>query len=120
MIIDGTEQILRQNPFEPHPWLWSGGLQTIIGSRQRREFPWGWTNCCHETLTLSDGSQVAVEFLILDPDAPTLGAIHGMSGSSRSLYMQALSHKAFRRGWNFLLLNLYVQTSILTTVKQLE
>jgi predicted alpha/beta-fold hydrolase len=114
MSLEATRQILseaanhlQEHPFRSHSWLWSGGLQTIVGSRQRREFPWGWKECEKNLLTLADGSRVRVEFLLSEPEAPTLVAIHGMSGSSRSLYMQAFSHKAFHNGWNFLLLNLY-------------
>ena len=36
-------------------------------------------------------------------------AVHGMGGSSQSTYMQGLSHKAHREGWNAILLNLYNQ-----------
>jgi hypothetical protein len=36
---------------------------------------------------------------------PTLLALHGLEGSSEAHYMRGLAHKAWRRGWNAVLLN---------------
>jgi predicted alpha/beta-fold hydrolase len=36
---------------------------------------------------------------------PTLVALHGLEGSSDAHYMRGLAHKAWRRGWNAVLLN---------------
>jgi predicted alpha/beta-fold hydrolase len=82
-------------------------LQTIVGSQQRRQFPWGWKNCSEESLKLGDGAEVKIKFHIIDSERPTLLAVHGMSGSSESGYMLALSHKASLQGWNFILPSLY-------------
>jgi predicted alpha/beta-fold hydrolase len=38
-------------------------------------------------------------------DAPTLMALHGLEGSSEAHYMRGLAAKAWRRGWNAVLLN---------------
>ena len=106
-LLVGAENHLGDNPFLPHRWLRNGNLQTVVGSQQRRQFPWGWAKCKTDRLELGNGSQVDVTYLVRDARRPTLIAIHGMAGSSQSLYMQALSHKAFRQGWNFALPSLY-------------
>jgi predicted alpha/beta-fold hydrolase len=36
---------------------------------------------------------------------PTLLVLHGLEGSSEAHYMRGLAHKAWRRGWNAVLLN---------------
>ncbi|MEO8483613.1 MAG: alpha/beta fold hydrolase [Acidobacteriota bacterium] len=38
-------------------------------------------------------------------ERPTLVALHGLEGSSRVHYMRGLADKAYRRGWNAVLLN---------------
>lgn len=96
-----------RRPFVPHPWLWTGHLQTVAASQQRRKFSWGWTQCSEDLVKLGNGSEVGIRFVVRDRQAPTLIAIHGMSGSSDSGYMLALSHKAYRAGWNFILPTLY-------------
>lgn len=59
-------------------------------------------------LSLSNGCQIGIIHVPgRRASSPTLIAIHGMSGSTNSGYMQAFSHKAFREGWGAVLLNLY-------------
>jgi len=107
LILARARSNLQENPFVPHSLLRWGHLQTIVGSQQRRQFPWGWKNCSEEVLELGDGVKVKIRFRVTDSERPTLLAIHGMSGSSESGYMLALSHKASLRGWNFILPSLY-------------
>jgi len=106
-ILSAASVNLRENPFVPHPLLRNGHFQSVVGSQQRRQFPWGWQHCQEEFLKLKDGSEVKNKFLVDDGRRPTLIVIHGMSGSSESGYMLALSHKAYNQGWNFLLPSLY-------------
>ncbi len=58
-------------------------------------------------MDLRDGSQVLALGIWQSQCSPTLVLVHGMGGSSRSTYMLGLSHKAYREGWNVVLLNLY-------------
>jgi len=106
-ILSAASVNLRENPFVPHPLLRNGHFQSVVGSQQRRQFPWGWKHCHEEILELEDGSEVKSKFLVDDGRRPTLIVIHGMSGSSESGYMLALSHKAYVQGWNFVLPSLY-------------
>ncbi len=100
-------ECLEQRPFRPHPALWNGHLQTIVGSRQRRSFEWGWKACVTETITLSDRAVIRAEVVFSDDASPTLVAVHGMGGSADSVNMLGLSHKAYLEGWNSVRLSLY-------------
>jgi predicted alpha/beta-fold hydrolase len=106
-ILSCARSNLEENPFVCHPMLRPGHFQTIVGSQQHRRFPWGWQDCSEELVELSDGAQVKIKLRVVDAQRPTLMAIHGMSGSNTSGYMLALSHKASRKGWNFILPSLY-------------
>lgn len=97
----------RQHPFRPHPLLPNGHLQTLAASQMKRRFPWGWRDSRPELFELSDGARIQGRLVWQSDEAPTLLLVHGMAGSSRSAYMLGLSHKAYRRGWNALLLDLY-------------
>ena len=79
----------------------------MAGSLAKRRYPWGWNLCQEEDVDLSDGSRIKTVCVWRSPTSPTLVAIHGMGGSSNSTYVQGLSHKAYREGWNAVLLNLY-------------
>ena len=102
-----VSECLEQRPFRPHPALWNGHLQTIVGSQQRRSFEWGWKACVSKTIPLSDGAVIRAEVVFCDEASPTLVAVHGMGGSSDSMYMLGLSHKAYLKGWNSVRLSLY-------------
>ncbi|UCF37187.1 MAG: alpha/beta fold hydrolase [Acidobacteriota bacterium] len=101
------QTVLEQKPFRPHRLLPTGHLQTVIGARQRRTFDWGWKSIRQENLKLRDDSTVQVKYAAVKTSAPTVVVIHGMAGSSESAYMLGLSKKAYVRGWNSILLDLY-------------
>lgn len=101
------QECLEQNSFHPHPALWNGHLQTIVAAQQRRSFEWGWKDCVTRKITLKDRAVIRVEIALCHEKAPTLVAVHGMGGSSDSMYMLGLSHKAFLQGWNSVRLSLY-------------
>ncbi len=67
----------------------------------------GGTQSRQEFLDLDDGTRVRIVVVDRDSAAPTLVAVHGLGGSSESTYMRGLSNKAWRLGWNSVLLNLY-------------
>ncbi|MEE8348238.1 MAG: alpha/beta fold hydrolase [Acidobacteriota bacterium] len=73
----------------------------------KRNFPWGWKHSREHLVDLQCGTRVRLIGVWQDPRLPTLIVVHGTGGSSNSTYMQGLSHKAYREGWNALLPNLY-------------
>jgi uncharacterized protein len=103
----GFRERLRERPFKPHHWLPNAHLQTIAGSRLKRSFPWGWRESSSWEAELADCSRVEGLHVAGPHGSPTLVAVHGMAGSSRSGYMLGLSHKAYASGWGSLLLSLY-------------
>ena len=105
--LSAFDSVLKARPFRPRRWLGNAHLQTLVTTRMKRNFDWGWSRCEECWIRLEDGSQVRAVCVVAGPEAPTLIAVHGMAGSSNSTYMQGLSHKAYREGWNTVLLNLY-------------
>ena len=94
-------------PFVPRRWLANGHVMTVFAwararavlrrCRRRRRgcFASRQTRRCSRTAT---GSRIASR-------RPTLLALHGLEGSSEAHYMRGLADKAWRRGWNAVLLN---------------
>ena len=101
------ERRLGDRPFRPPLWLRGGHLQTFAASLLKRNFSWGWGNAEEHFVDLGDGSRVRLICAWQSPGVPTLVVLHGTGGSSASTYMQGLSHKAHREGWNAVLVNLY-------------
>ncbi len=108
-LLAAFEKVLESRPFLPPIWLKGAHLQTLAASLVKREYLWGWSDSQPQFMDLSDGSRVMAVCIWKCSSAPTLLAVHGMGGSSHSTYMQGLSHKAYREGWNAILLNLYNQ-----------
>ncbi len=92
--------------FVPHPRLTNGHAMTLWAWARRREFP---------DLPAPENRlfQVAPDTRVLahchwqmDRTAhPTILALHGLEGSSQAHYMQGLADKAWRAGFNVVLLN---------------
>ncbi len=101
------QAVIESRPFRPHRWLKNAHLQTIVGAKQHRKFPPIAGQGPGDSVILGDGARIEVCRFEIDSSAPTLVAVHGMSGSSKSDYMVAFSRKAMKRGWNALLFNLY-------------
>jgi predicted alpha/beta-fold hydrolase len=99
--------MIHSRPFRPHRWIRNAHLQTIVGAKQHRRFAPPVQQPISDAISLSDGARIEICRFVIDPEAPTLTAVHGMSGSSRSDYMVAFSRKAMMQGWNALLFNLY-------------
>jgi predicted alpha/beta-fold hydrolase len=79
---------------------------TVVAWARVRRYP-GLPTSTKELFRVDDGSQVLAECW-WQPESsrrPTLLALHGLEGSSGVHYMRGLAHKAWRRGWNVVLLN---------------
>lgn len=75
--------------FRPVPWLWNTHAQTIATSMVRRTLDPPYRR---ELYQLEDGGQVALDWLTtadsLDPSAPVLLLLHGLTGGSQESYIQ--------------------------------
>lgn len=103
---DRFSTLLHQRPFESPWWLRSGHAQTIVASFWQRTDGLA-AKRTESDLRLNDGTRVRVDCIWQDPCCPTLVAIHGLAGSSRSGYMLGFARKASCQGWNTVLLRLY-------------
>jgi len=94
------------SPFVPRRWLENGHAMTIFAWARARSFP---ALPVPETrlIRVSPDTQVLAH-CYWQPERsrrPTLMALHGLEGSSEAHYMRGLADKAWRRGWNAVLLN---------------
>jgi len=92
--------------FIPRRWLGNGHAMTIFAWGRARSFP---ALPAHEErlIRVADDTQVRARcYWQADRSSrPTLLAMHGLEGSSEAHYMLGLADKAWRRGWNAVLLN---------------
>jgi predicted alpha/beta-fold hydrolase len=94
-------------PFEPHPWLPGGDLQTIAG----RYLPGRktWLRSTYHEIGLGDGDRLAV--LDSVPEGwterdPAAVLIHGLSGCARAPYVVRVAERLVRRGVRAVRMNL--------------
>ncbi|MGB9180164.1 MAG: alpha/beta fold hydrolase [Pyrinomonadaceae bacterium] len=100
---------LNEKPFKPHPALTSGHAQTLGA------YVWP------RRITLRAHRKDVERFFETEPnvrllaycrwqehrlDAPTMLVVHGLEGSSTSIYMLGAADKAFRAGFNVIRLNM--------------
>jgi predicted alpha/beta-fold hydrolase len=92
--------------FVPRRWLANGHVMTVYAWAHRRRFA-GLPTPEARLVQVSEDSQVLVHGYWQPTRAarPTLVALHGLEGSSEAHYMLGLADKAFRRGWNAVLVN---------------
>src|SRR5690606_810447 len=93
-------------PYSPRPGLTNGHLMTIVAWARRRQFP-RLPAPEARLIAVADDSQVLVH-CYWQPDRTrrhTLVALHGLEGSSEVHYMRGLADKAYRAGWNAVLVN---------------
>ncbi len=97
-------------PFEPHPWLRNGHLQTVVGNflpRPAFDLP-----AIAETVEVdpADGSRVLCHcHWHAEPERGarlTVVLVHGLEGSSNSRYMRGITLRAFRAGMNVIRMNM--------------
>ena len=89
--------------FRPAWWLRGGHAQTIWGplTRPRRLIPYR-----REVLEAPDGDALILDWVDGPVGSPILVAVHGLEGSSYSVYVQGILRGAARRGWRGVALNL--------------
>ena len=92
--------------FVPAPALSRGHVMTVYAWARRRRYP-GLPAPEIRFPRVDPESQVRADcYWQADRSAcPTLLGLHGLEGSSDAHYMRGVAHKAWRRGWNVVLLN---------------
>jgi len=93
-------------PFVPHRWLENGHVMTIYAWARARQFP-SLPAPEARLIRVSPDTQVLTHcyWQAERSRRPTLIALHGLEGSSEAHYMRGLADKAWRRGWNAVLVN---------------
>jgi hypothetical protein len=101
-----TERPPAAAPFVPRPWLGNGHAMTVFVWARQRRYP-ALPRPVDRLFRVDAESQVLARcYWQPDPAAcPTLVALHGLEGSHAVHYMPGLAEKAWRRGWNAVLLN---------------
>lgn len=93
-------------PFVPRRWLANGHVMTVFAWARPRLFP-ALPAADARLIRVTTDTQVLAH-CFWQPDRSrrtTLLALHGLEGSSDAHYMRGLADKAWRRGWNAVLLN---------------
>lgn len=103
-------QAIEANPFTPHPYFQSGHAQTIVAAlKLARRAEWRGEDAHWETrlIEVEPGARVLVKCRWQHDRraAPTVLLVHGLEGSSESLYMRGIAKKAFRFGFNVARMN---------------
>ncbi len=97
-------------PFEPRRWLSNGHLQTIVGNFLSRPALKVSTEAEEVLVDPSDGSRVLCHLnWQREPRRPsslTLVMVHGLEGSSDSVYMRGIAGRAWDAGFNVVRMNM--------------
>jgi len=88
--------------FRPGWWIRSAHLQTVWGraTRPRRLVAYR-----REVWETPDGDDLVLDWLDSAPGTPIVIALHGLEGSSYSVYIQGLLALTARRGWRGVAIN---------------
>jgi uncharacterized protein len=86
----------REIIYSPAWWIPGGHLQTLWGKLFRRQTP---APTVLERWDTPDGDFLEIHRLAAERDAPRVLLLHGLEGTVRSHYAQALLNEAARRGW---------------------
>ena len=93
-------------PFVPARWLANGHAMTVVAWARTRTFPELPPPEPRRFRVTPDSEVLAHCYWQPDRAArPLLLALHGLEGSHEAHYMRGLAAKAWRRGWNAVLLN---------------
>lgn len=90
------------DPFTPAPWLADPHLQTVWGPATR---PRDAVALRRERLSAPDGEILRLDHLDGPARTPRVLLLHGLEGSSRSVYIQGLLVGIARLGWRATVLN---------------
>lgn len=82
--------------YSPAWWIPGGHLQTLWGKLFRRQTP---APTVLERWDTPDGDFLEIHRLAAEAGAPRVLLLHGLEGTVRSHYAQALLNEAARRGW---------------------
>jgi len=82
--------------YSPAWWIPGGHLQTLWGKLFRRQTS---ASTVLERWDTPDGDFLEVHRLAAEHGAPRVLLLHGLEGTIRSHYAQALLNEAARRGW---------------------
>lgn len=82
--------------YSPAWWIPGGHLQTLWGKLFRRQPP---APTVLQRWDTPDGDFLEIHRLAADPGAPRVLLLHGLEGTVRSHYAQALLNEAASRGW---------------------
>lgn len=107
--LDHVASALRAKPFRPHPLFRNGHAQTLVAFAWPRRGPLRTLQTDEERLfEVETGVRVLVRCRWHEDRRahPTLLLVHGLEGSSESIYMLSTALKAHRAGFNVLRLNI--------------
>jgi predicted alpha/beta-fold hydrolase len=104
-------RLFRENPFAPHPHFRGGHAQTIAAALRfprRRELRNERQHFEQRIVEVEPGARLLLEcrWQAESRDAPALLLIHGLEGSSDSLYMRGTARKAYAAGFNVACMNM--------------
>ena len=88
-----------ESDYKAPRWLPGAHLQTVVPARF---FPRPEVNYRRELIDMPDGDFMVFDWVEPEPaelNAPVLVHFHGLEGSSRSHYAEALMHECVLRGW---------------------
>lgn len=94
-------------PFEPHPWLAGGHLQTLVGNLFPGRRPA--LDAVEHHVELEDGDHVSVlesTPVAWKPGCPQVLMVHGLGGCARSSYMVRTAARFLERGLRVVRMNL--------------
>ncbi|HYH84694.1 MAG TPA: alpha/beta fold hydrolase [Pyrinomonadaceae bacterium] len=109
--LEEIARLFRENPFVPHPYFRGGHAQTIAASLRlprRRELRDERRHYEQRIVETEPGARLLLEcrWQAKRQGVPTLLLIHGLEGSSDSLYMRGTARKAYAAGMNVACMNM--------------
>jgi predicted alpha/beta-fold hydrolase len=101
-----VDTLVPKSAFVPRRWLSNGHAMTFYAWGRSRTFP-ELPAPAARLFQVTPDTQVLAQcyWQPSPPDCPTVIGFHGLEASHEAHYMQGLADKAWRRGWNAVLLN---------------
>lgn len=107
--VNEIRRLFATKPFVPHPLLRSGHAQTVAGYSWPRRFHLRGHRTDEARLFRVEPDVSVLAHCRWQPereDHPTIILLHGLEGSSISVYVLSTAHKAYQAGFNVLRLNM--------------